>query len=68
QVDDQQLTFQFVDGGFQDEETSSRWSLAGVAIDGPLSGTELTPLPSRSTFWVSLITTFTELELYTGDS
>jgi hypothetical protein len=36
---------------FRDRETGSRWSLAGVAVDGPLQGTRLTPLPHQDAFW-----------------
>ncbi|MBT5926905.1 MAG: DUF3179 domain-containing protein [Verrucomicrobia bacterium] len=31
---------------FMDNETNSRWTLAGRAVDGPLRGTELDWVPS----------------------
>ena len=37
----QALTFQIEDGGFVDNETGSRWSVAGRATDGPLEGEQL---------------------------
>jgi hypothetical protein len=36
---------------FRDRETGSRWSLAGVADDGPLKGTRLSALPQQDAFW-----------------
>ncbi len=33
---------------FQDRETGSRWSLAGIAVEGPLAGRRLTSLPTRT--------------------
>ena len=36
---------------FRDRETDSRWSLAGIAIEGPLAGRRLTALPHQDAFW-----------------
>ena len=44
QVDDQILTFQAVEGGFQDQETLSAWTIFGEAIEGPLAGSQLRQL------------------------
>ena len=63
-VDDQSLTFKFADGAYQDEQTGSTWTLSGLATEGELAGTQLEALPSRSTFWFSLVTSFPEIELY----
>ena len=60
------LTFAFVDGVFRDDQTMSTWNLAGVATSGELAGTQLAPLPMRSTFWFSLVTSFPDIELYSG--
>ncbi len=38
-------------GTFQDTETSSTWNVLGVAIDGPLSGERLEPIPHGNHFW-----------------
>lgn len=35
------LTFQIDDGGFVDNETGSRWSVTGLATEGPLEGEQL---------------------------
>jgi hypothetical protein len=36
---------------FTDRETGSRWTLAGVAVDGPLAGSRLSALPHQNAFW-----------------
>jgi len=36
---------------FRDRETGSRWSLAGLAVEGPLAGRRLTALPHQDAFW-----------------
>ncbi len=64
-VEGQTLTFRFVEGHYQDEQTGSTWGLSGLAIAGELAGSQLEPLPTRSTFWFSLVTSFPSIELYT---
>jgi len=52
QVDDQNLTFTGLENGlFLDQETGSTWDIFGDAIDGPLAGNSLDPLPHHDTFW-----------------
>ncbi len=36
---------------FTDRETGSRWTLAGLAVAGPLEGSRLTALPHQDAFW-----------------
>lgn len=36
---------------FRDRQTGSRWSVAGVAVDGPLEGRQLTTLAHQDAFW-----------------
>jgi hypothetical protein len=36
---------------FVDDVTGSTWNVLGKAIDGPLRGTELEPVPHLDTFW-----------------
>jgi hypothetical protein len=36
---------------FQDEKTGSIWNLSGIAVDDPLQGAQLVPLPPHDTFW-----------------
>ena len=58
------LTFKFEDGAFLDVETGSTWDDFGQAIDGPLSGAALEPLPSRRAFWFSISGAIPGLDLY----
>jgi hypothetical protein len=50
-VDGRILTFSAVGSQFQDAETGSTWNTFGRAVDGPLEGTELTPVVSGNHFW-----------------
>jgi len=51
-LDGQVLTFQSPeDGVFIDQETGSTWDIFGTAINGPLAGSQLEPIPYHSTFW-----------------
>jgi hypothetical protein len=52
-VDGQQLTFRPIAGGFEDAETSSTWTILGQAMDGPLAGSQLTPIVHADHFWFS---------------
>ena len=63
-VNGQTLTFTFKDGAFIDDQTGSQWTFSGKATSGPLAGESLTPLPTRSSFWFSLITSFPDLVFY----
>jgi hypothetical protein len=52
ELDGQTLTFTAGDGGtFTDVETGSTWNVSGQAIDGPLVGQRLTPIPHTVVFW-----------------
>ena len=39
------------DGTFTDLETGTRWDILGTALEGPLSGSRLVPIPHHDTFW-----------------
>jgi len=45
------LTFEVRDGAFVDRETGSTWNLLGQAVDGPMEGAALDPIPHVDTFW-----------------
>ena len=45
------LTFSYIDGGFVDRETGSRWNIFGEAIDGTLTDTKLRQLDAHPHFW-----------------
>jgi len=47
------LTFKWDGESIRDEETGSRWSVSGRAIDGPLAGAQLESPVSINHFWFS---------------
>ena len=47
----QTLTFRADGDDFVDDETGSRWSVLGKAVDGPLAGEELEPIVHGDHFW-----------------
>ena len=57
------VIFSSHDGAWVTGETSSRWNLGGRAIDGPLAGSQLTVLPSRSAFWFSIRAAFETIDV-----
>jgi hypothetical protein len=71
-VDGHILTFELaptVDGDLllRDRETGSTWSgFSGEALDGPLIGQGLLPLPIFYAFWFAWTDFFVEAELYEG--
>jgi len=50
-VDGRALTFEAVEGGFRDRETSSLWGVLGKAVKGPLAGKALPKVPHMDAFW-----------------
>lgn len=58
------LTFRAVRGGFRDRETGSGWTLAGRAVDGPLKGQRLRPVPHGNHFWFAWIVFRPETEVW----
>ncbi len=68
-LDDRTLTFYADDispetAPFKDQETGSRWTLAGRAVDGPLRGKELAWLPSVQCRWYAWVAEFPETILH----
>jgi len=63
-LDGEPLTFTMSGGSFRDAETGSEWDLSGRAVSGPLRGSALEPLPSRTTFWFSYAGAFPDTEVY----
>ncbi len=51
EVDGRRLTFEADGEDFVDEQTGSRWNLAGEAVEGPSSGERLEPVHHFDTFW-----------------
>jgi hypothetical protein len=68
-VDDRALTFRADEiapetAPFMDNETNSRWTLAGRAVDGPLQGKELTWVDSIQCKWVAWANEYPETEIF----
>ncbi len=49
---------------FKDKETSTRWTLAGRAVDGPLQGKQLTWVNSIQCRWYAWSAEYSETQLY----
>ncbi|MDY6769910.1 MAG: DUF3179 domain-containing protein [Candidatus Nanohaloarchaea archaeon] len=45
------MAFALQDGRLVDTATGSTWTLDGTAVDGPLTGTELRPVPLTRSYW-----------------
>jgi len=58
------LTFERRDGRFRDKETGSNWNLAGVAVEGPLAGEQLTPIAHGNHFWFAWVAFRSDTELW----
>lgn len=63
----ERLTFESAGNGrFRDQETGSTWMVTGIAIDGPLAGTQLEPVTHTSHFWFAWAAFFPETEIWTA--
>ena len=63
-VDGRTLTFEAGDDeAIRDIETASVWDGAGRATTGVLAGTALVPVPSRTSFWFSVVGAVPDIEL-----
>lgn len=60
EADGQALSFRLVDGTVQDVETGSGWDDSGVAVSGP----QLEAVPSRTSFWFSIVGALPGIELH----
>jgi len=66
-LEGQVLSFRFEYGSFVDNETESAWDLLGQAVDGPLSGQQLTEVVSLNYFWFSWASFKPETRVYHPD-
>ncbi len=72
-VNGQTLTFFEVEGAgdlpvwIEDVETRSLWSMAGVAVDGPLQGERLEQIPSYNSMWFAWHTYWPQTTLWNGE-
>ncbi|MEE9215828.1 MAG: DUF3179 domain-containing protein [Anaerolineales bacterium] len=61
------LRFRWTEAGPIDENTGSLWDLAGRAIDGPLIGEQLKPLPTKTSFWFAIVAAEPDIEVRNGE-
>ena len=52
-VEGSKLTFRPEGDTFVDNETGTTWNILGQAVDGPMTGTRLTPIVHGNHFWFS---------------
>ncbi len=67
ELDGQVLTFESSRGNdalFQDVQTRSQWNIFGSAVDGPLAGRQLMPLPGHEFFWFAWAAFQPDAELF----
>jgi len=65
-VNDQVLEFDYLDEKLIDLQTKSEWSYEGIAISGPLEGTELTRMAIDPGFWFEWVAFHPDTDLF-GD-
>ncbi|MCI0633464.1 MAG: DUF3179 domain-containing protein [Actinobacteria bacterium] len=61
---DAALTFWREGGAFVDRQTGSRWTIEGRAVDGPLTGNVLEPVPWYSVRWHAWIYSHRDTRLF----
>ncbi|NKB66245.1 MAG: DUF3179 domain-containing protein [Candidatus Latescibacteria bacterium] len=71
QVDGQVLTFiintvQGTPFSMIDRETESLWTATGLAVDGPLTGKQLTQVPAHNGFWFAWVTFWQNTDVWSG--
>ena len=54
-ADERVLSFEVDGEAIVDRATTSRWDLAGRAIQGPLAGHALQQLPSKTAYWFAVV-------------
>jgi hypothetical protein len=64
----ERLTFQVTEGGIFDTGTNSRWGVDGIAITGPLEGSQLEAVSEAYVaFWGAWAAFHPDTELWTGE-
>ena len=47
----------------QDVKVGSFWDDTGNAVEGPITGVQLDPVPSRTSYWFSIVGALPDIEL-----
>ena len=63
-VEGRPLTFGLEGGALRDFETGSLWDDSGRSVSGKMEGAQLTLVPSRTSFWFSIVGALPGLEVY----
>ncbi|MCH8186228.1 MAG: DUF3179 domain-containing protein [Chloroflexi bacterium] len=63
-VEGRPLTFGLEGGALRDFETGSLWDDSGRSVSGEMEGAQLTLVPSRTSFWFSIVGALPGLEVY----
>jgi hypothetical protein len=65
-LDGRILTFEAAPEGFRDRQTGTLWNLLGLAVNGPLAGRRLTPIPHVDAFWFAWAAFHPATTIYAG--
>ena len=57
------LGFMMIEGVLQDVKVGSFWDDTGNAVEGPITGVQLDPVPSRTSYWFSIVGALPDIEL-----
>jgi hypothetical protein len=63
-LEERRLTFEAREEGYFDLQTGSRWEISGEAIAGKLLGAQLSPIPTRISYWFAIVAAEPEISLY----
>ncbi len=63
-LDGRTLVFELEGGAIRDDETGSEWNEGGRAVAGRLAGSQLEAVPSRASFWFSIVGALPGLEVH----
>ena len=63
-VGGQTFNFNLNDRVVEDVETGTKWDDGGRAISGPMVGAQLTRVPSRTSFWFSVVGALPDIALH----
>ncbi|MBT8381485.1 MAG: DUF3179 domain-containing protein [Ignavibacteriaceae bacterium] len=66
-VDKKILTFKYKGGFFIDNETGSKWNIAGIAVSGQLKGKQLQRIPHGDYFAFAWFAFMPDTEVYKGN-
>ena len=66
ELDGEKLMFRSDGGRFVDTGTGSVWNIRGEAVEGPLKGKTLTPVPHTNSFWFAVAAFRPDTGIYRG--